>query len=82
MCKRNVSINTQSLWIREQSFDLYGGFFEKIVRTGLRNKKNPGGITRRNKTARTGSAKTEKGKGRKIERAREIENNLNQSIRV
>ena len=75
-------MKTQSLWIRERPFDLYGGFFEKIVRTGLRKKKNPGGITRRNKTARTGSAKTEKGKGKKIKRAREIEKKSNQSIRV
>ena len=50
-----------------------GRFFEKkIVRTGLSNKKSRTDHKKKKKKSRTPPAEAEKGKGRKIERAREI----------
>ena len=48
-----------------------GDFLKEIVRTGLRNKKKNQDVSR-DKKARTRPAEAEKGKGRRIERAREI----------
>ena len=57
-----------------------GGDFEKIVRTGLCNKKKSR-TDHKKKKARVQPAEAEKGKDKKIERARELKNKTNYNMK-